>query len=90
MSKVQMQVRIDSDIKQAASELFKNLGLDMSTAINVFLHQCVLRGEIPFSIELPQYSEKTLSAIAEAKRISADGTVKGYTDMTELKSELNS
>ena len=42
------QVRIDAEIKKQAIELFSSLGLDMSSAVNLFLHQCVLRGGLPF------------------------------------------
>lgn len=88
MATTPTQVRIDSDIKTAATELFSSLGLDMSGAVNLFLHQCVLRGGLPFAVELPGYSSKTLSAMAEARRISSDPSVKGYTDMNELKAAL--
>ena len=60
----------------------------MSSAVNLFLHQCVLRGGIPFSIELPRYNQATLDAMEEARRISRDPSVKGYTSMEELKKAL--
>ena len=88
MATTPTQVRIDADIKAAATELFSNLGLDMSGAVNLFLHQCVLRGGLPFAVELPNYSAKTLEAMAEARRISSDSSVKGYTDMDALKAAL--
>ena len=88
MATTPTQVRIDSDIKAQAAALFEDLGIDMSSAVNMFLHQCVLRGGLPFAVEVPKYSEKTLAAIAEAKRISRDPDVKGYTDMDELKAAL--
>lgn len=84
------QVRIDSEIKEQASKLFDSLGLDMSSAVNLFLHQCILRGGLPFSVELPQYSTDTLDAILEAKRISRDASVKGYKTLDELKAALDS
>ena len=89
MATTPTQVRIDTDIKKEAAALFAKLGLDMSGAVNLFLHQCVLRGGLPFAVEVPQYSDKTLSAMAEAKRISRDPDVKGYTDMNELKAALD-
>ena len=61
------QIRIDANIKKDASALFSWLGLDMSGAVNLFLHQCVLRGGLPFSVELPQCSQKTLDAMEEAR-----------------------
>ena len=88
MATTPTQVRIDADIKAAATELFSNLGLDMSGAVNLFLHQCVLRGGLPFAVEMPNYSAKTLEALAEARRISSDTSVKGYTDMDALKAAL--
>ena len=88
MATAPTQIRIDSDIKKQASDLFSNLGLDMSSAVNLFLHQCVLRGGIPFSIELPRYNQATLDAMEEARCISRDPSVKGYTSMEELKKAL--
>ena len=54
----------------------------------MFLHQCVLRGGLPFSVEIPQYNKQTLEAMKEAKRISRDPETKGYTSMEELKEAL--
>ncbi len=82
------QIRIDSEIKTQANDLFKNLGLDMSGAVNLFLHQCVLRGGLPFAVEVPQYNQKTLDAMAEAMKISRDPNVKGYTNMEDLRKAL--
>ena len=90
MATTPTQVRIDSDVKAAATELFSQLGLDMSGAVNLFLHQCVLRGGLPFSVEMPRYSRKTLEAMAEARRISGDPDVEGYTDMDSLRAALES
>ena len=82
------QVRIDSEIKRQATELFSTLGLDMSSAVNLFLYQCVLRGGLPFSVEIPKYNKETLNAMAEALRISNDSNIKGYTSRDELKRSL--
>lgn len=90
MATTPTQIRIDSDIKAQANALFADLGLDMSSAVNLFLHQCVLRSGLPFAIEVPrQYSDQTLSAMAEARRISRDPDAKGYTSMEELKAALD-
>ena len=89
MSTTPIQVRVDADTKREAATLFANLGLDMSGAVNLFLHQCVLRGGLPFSVEMPQYSDKTLAAMAEARRISHDPGIKGYSSMEELKAALD-
>jgi len=90
MSTTPTQIRIDSGIKKQASALFGRLGLDMSSAVNLFLHQCVLRGGLPFSVELPTYNQKVLDAITEAKKISRDPDVPGYDSMEDLKAALDS
>ena len=54
----------------------------------MFLHQCVLRGGLPFSVEIPQYNKQTLEAMKEAKRISRDPEIQGYASMEELKEAL--
>lgn len=82
------QIKIDTDIKKQATALFNEPGLDMSTTINPFLHQCVLRGGLPFNVELPHYSQCAPNAINQARRISRNPNVKGYTSMDELQKAL--
>lgn len=90
MATIPTQIRIDTTIKEQASSLFSNLGLDMSSAVNIFLRQCILRGGLPFAVELPQFNQTTLEAMAEAQRISRDPDIKGYTNMRDLKAALES
>jgi DNA-damage-inducible protein J len=45
-----INIRIDSQIKNDAQEVFASLGLDMTTAINIFLRQSILRKGIPFPL----------------------------------------
>jgi DNA-damage-inducible protein J len=82
------QIRIDSKVKKQANELFSELGMDMSGAVNIFLKQCVLRGGLPFTVEVPHYSETVIDAMDEARRISRDPDVPGYTNMERLKKAL--
>ena len=89
MATTPTQIPIDADIKKQVSELFSELGLDMSSAVNLFLHQCVLRGGLPFSVELPGYNQSTLNAMEEARRISRDPDVRGYSSMEELEKALD-
>jgi len=88
MATIPTQIRIDETVKTQATSLFNDLGMDMSSAVNIFLRQCVLRGGIPFTIEVPKYSQKTLEAISEAKQISRDETVVSYDNLTDLKKAL--
>ena len=88
MATVPTQIRIDSNVKEQAAHLFSELGMDMSGAINIFLRQCILRGGLPFQVELPRYNQGTLEAMAEARRISRDPSVKGFDSIDALKAAL--
>ncbi len=88
MATVSTHVRIDPVIKEQAAELFSDLGMDMSSAINIFLRQCILRNGLPFTIERPSFSREALDAISEAKRIAKDPDAPTYYTMEEYKAAL--
>ena len=90
MATVPTQIRIDENLKNQATELFTQLGLDMSGAINIYLKQCVLHRGLPFSVELPKFKSEVVEAFEEAKRISNDPSIKGCKSIDELLKELNS
>lgn len=60
MARTKMTIRMDTNIKQQAQELFARFGLDMITAINMFLNQAVMEQSIPFKIYVPQNQEKSV------------------------------
>ncbi|MDR0852325.1 MAG: type II toxin-antitoxin system RelB/DinJ family antitoxin [Clostridiales Family XIII bacterium] len=81
--------RIDSDIKAQADRLFSELGLNMTTAFNIFLRQAVREGSIPFSVTVNTPNAETVAAMLEAQRIAHDPAVKRYSveeALLELKS----
>ena len=86
MATTVLQTRVDTKTKQEAENLFESLGLDIPTAIRLFLRQSINQQRIPFDIVPPQYNftEETLAAIDEARRISKDPTVKSYSSAKEL------
>ena len=51
MAKVSTSISIDADVKTQAQALFADLGLDLSTAINIFLRQSIRENCIPFTIQ---------------------------------------
>ena len=89
MATVPTQVRVDENLKKQATELFLNLGMDMSSAINIFLKQCVLRGGLPFSVEIPQYRPEVMDAMEEAKKLSKDPNAKRYSNFSAALEELD-
>lgn len=83
-----ISIRMDSDLKAQADLLFSNLGMNISTAFNIFVRQSLREGGIPFNVTLNQNNKKTIEAMKEAEKISKDPQAKGYTDMKELFTDL--
>ena len=89
MATVPTQVRIDEELKKQSMELFAQLGIDMSSAMNMFLKQCVMRGGLPFAVEIPQYRSEVREAMEEARRISKDPNTKRYGSFAEALEDLD-
>jgi DNA-damage-inducible protein J len=82
--------RIDADIKDRADKLFQEMGLNMTTAFNVFLRQSIREGRIPFEITVNIPNPVTVAALQEADQIISNPNVKRYTDVNEALRELKS
>lgn len=83
-----ISIRMDADLKAQADALFAELGMNLSTAFNIFVRQSLREGRIPFDITLNQPNNGTIAAMLEAERIAKDSSVKGYTDLDELFADL--
>ena len=83
-----LNIRTNKDIKLAAEKIFEELGLNMTTAINIFLRQSIRENGIPFELKLDIPNDTTTAAIEEGRRLAKDQTVKGYSTMDELKAAL--
>ena len=59
-SNAHINVRVDGDVKNKAQDVFSSLGMDMSTAINIFLRQAIRKNGIPFELvaEMPVKTPK--------------------------------
>ena len=81
-------VRMDSDIKKQCEALYNELGMNLTTAINVFLRQSLRVGGLPFDVRVEQPNKGTIAAMLEAERISCDPSVKRYSDVEEALKAL--
>ena len=88
MSNTNLNVRIDKDVKKAAEEVYAELGLNMSTAINIFLRASIRKGGIPFDLKLDLPNKETLEAIEEGDRIAYDPNVPSYYNIDDLRKAL--
>ena len=64
-----INIQVDSDTKKQATDILNNLGLSMSTAINIFLKQVIKRDGIPFEIVNNKPNEEMLKAVQEVKEM---------------------
>ena len=67
--------RLDETLKKQAEIIYESMGLNMSTALQLFIAQTVTRGSIPFSIEADdtaRYKAFVLRELAESKKEALD------------------
>ncbi|OON99743.1 MAG: damage-inducible protein J [Epulopiscium sp. Nele67-Bin004] len=84
-----ISIRIDRELKSQADLLFNELGMNISTAVNIFIKQALREGKIPFEISLNAPNHETILAMMEAEKIATDQNVKGYNNLDDLFDELN-
>ena len=81
-------VRMDSDIKKQCEALYGELGMNLTTAINVFLRQSLRVGGFPFDVTVNTPNAATIAAMKEAERLAKDPSAKCYSDVEETLREL--
>ena len=81
--------RIDSELKAQADTLFAQLGMNMTTAFNIFLRQAVREGCIPFNITINTPNSEAIAAMLETERLLNDPSTKRY-DVEDALKELKS
>ena len=84
-----INVRVDAALKDKAEQLFSDLGMNMSTAITVFLKAAISYEGIPFEIRRPIPNEETRAALAEYDEMKRNsGRYKRYDNFDELLNEV--
>lgn len=84
-----INVNVDTEVKEEATTLFNSLGLNMSTAINIFLRKAINEGGIPFEVKMSKPSKDLYEAIQEGEDI-LNGKIKAkdYNSVKELIEDL--
>lgn len=83
-----ISIRMDAELKTQADALFAELGMNISTAFNIFVRQSLREGGLPFDVTLNKPTKETIAAMLEAERIAKDPNVKGYNDLNQLFADL--
>ena len=87
MRKSNLTIRIEPELKEEASALFKSLGLDLSTATGIFYRQALRCHGLPFEVKLDEPNELTYKAMDDAE--NGRDMHGPYNSMKELKEALN-
>ena len=87
MTPVSTNIKIDPELKEQAQDLFESLGMNLTTAVNIFLRQSVREQVIPFRIGEPAPNAETWQAIRDAR--NGVGLSRGFTSVKELMEDLD-
>ncbi|MGN1014102.1 MAG: type II toxin-antitoxin system RelB/DinJ family antitoxin [Butyricicoccus sp.] len=89
MAGVNTNIKIDPVLKQQAQDLFDELGLNLTTAVNMFLRQSVREQAIPFRVGCPIPNAETIEALREVEQMKKFPEMgKTYTDVDAMMKEL--
>ncbi|MDR0934474.1 MAG: type II toxin-antitoxin system RelB/DinJ family antitoxin [Burkholderiaceae bacterium] len=85
-----LNIRISPETKAGAERLFSSFGITLTDAVNIFLHQSLMEGGLPFEMKRPRFNAETEAAIIEARNIMSGKTkAKSYASAKELFADLD-
>jgi DNA-damage-inducible protein J len=90
MATTNLNIRTDKELKDKAEDIFSELGLNMTTAVNMFLRTAVRENGIPFELKLDTPNEVTLAAIEEGDKMINDPSALRFSSVDDLFEELMS
>ena len=88
MTTTNLNIRTDKEVKEAAEQIFNELGLSMTTAVNIFLRQTIRSNGIPFELKLNTPNDVTMAAVEEGRKIARNPEIRGCTSIKELRAAL--
>ena len=87
MAQTNISIRIDEKLKQQFDRLCDELGLTMSSLINVFIKRTVREQGLPFALSIYDYNQETQKAIEEVEK--GIGLSKRYADLDEMFKDMD-
>ena len=88
MSTTNLNIRTDKDVKEKAEKIFNELGLNMTSAVNIFLRTAIRERGIPFELKLDVPNETTIAAIEEGRKMASNPSSPRYSNIDELSDAL--
>ena len=83
---VSTSIKIDARTKKEAQELFKDMGMSLTTAINIFLKQAIRERGLPFYVGQAKYKDEVYQAMKDAEQ--GKNLSKGYNDVEEMFEDI--
>jgi DNA-damage-inducible protein J len=88
MSKTSIvNIRTEPEIKKQVENLFSKFGISVSDAVNIFFHQSLMQGGLPFQIQLPKPNPETIAAIEDVNK--NQNVSRTFESVDELMKDLN-
>lgn len=85
-----INIRTEPETKSGAEQLFASFGISVSDAVNIFLHQSLMVGGLPFEVRQPRFNAETEAAMREAKGIaSGEIPAKSYDSARAMMEDLD-
>lgn len=89
MAKTPTSISLDADVKERVMPILGEMGLDLSTAVGIFLRQTIRERRIPFEIALDTPNAVTIAAMQEAEEMKKNPTsYKRYRSFADLLQEV--
>ena len=82
-----INIRTEPDVKQRIESLFSQFGITVSDAVNIFFHQSLMQGGLPFQMQIPQYNAETIAAIDDVN--NNRNLSPSFDNMEDLMRSLN-
>lgn len=83
-----LQIRIDDELKNQASILYNEIGLDLSTAVRMFLKKSIQEGGIPFDTKIDESTFKALLAV-DSMRVISEQNGNSEMSLDEINDEIS-
>jgi len=82
-----INIRTEPEVKKKIEYLYSQFGITVSDAVNMFFHQSIMQGGIPFQVIIPEYNAETLAAIDDVNNNRNMSPV--FDNMKDLMRSLN-
>lgn len=88
MEYTNLNIRTSKETKVAAEKIFEELGINTSTAFNIFLKAVIRENGLPFDMRVETPNAETVAAIEEGRKMARDPNVKKYSSVDEMRKAL--